>query len=173
MKKDEKVKIIDTLSEKIKSYQNFYLADISDLDAVDTSSLRRLCHKSGIKLVVVKNTLLYKAIEKNVSQATDLKDVLKGHTSVMFCEDVNKPAKIIKEFRRTNKKPILKAAYVQESLYIGDSNLDALINLKSKNDLIGDIILALQSPAKNVISALLSGGNTLHGILETLEKKQE
>jgi large subunit ribosomal protein L10 len=150
---------------------NFYLADISGLTAEENSALRRLCFKREVSLQVVKNTLLKKAFEKNESDFTELYDVLVGNTSIMQAESGNAPAKVIKEFRKKNDKPLLKAAHIEESLYIGDENLSALADLKSKDELIGDIITLLQSPAKNVISSLQSGGNKLSGIVKALEER--
>ena len=172
MRKEEKNIIIEDLTEKLKNAKHFYLADISDLNAADTSNLRRKCFESDIQLIVVKNTLLKKALEQTEGEFSDLFDVLKNSTSIMFSETGNVPAKLIKEFRKTKERPILKAAFVEESIYIGDDQLDALVNIKSKFELIGDIILLLQSPVKNVVSSLQSGGNTLSGILKTLSEKE-
>jgi large subunit ribosomal protein L10 len=172
MKSSEKVTIIDSLVEQINSYNHFYLADISDLNAADTSDLRRKCFTQDVKLVVVKNTLLRKALEKSEKQTDGLYAILKGNTSVMFAENANVPAKLIKEFRKRRQKPLLKGAYVEESIYIGDDQLDALIAVKSKNELIADVVALLQSPLKTVLSQLQSGGNILHGVLKTLEEKK-
>ena len=171
MNKEEKNQLIDVLDGMLNDNKNFYLADISGLTAEENSSLRRLCYKREVSLQVVKNTLLKKAFEKNTADFSELYDVLVGNTSIMQAEAANGPAKVIKEFRIKNEKPILKAAYLEESLYIGDENLVALSDLKSKNELIGDIITLLQSPAKNVISALQSGGNKLSGIVKVLQEK--
>jgi large subunit ribosomal protein L10 len=173
MRRDEKNAIIDSLAQKIKEYDHFYLTDIAQLNAADTSNLRRKCFEHDIKLIVVKNTLLKRALEQSEGNYEELYSVLKGTTSIMFANTGNIPAKLIKEFRKAHDKPVLKGAYVQESVYLGDNMLDALVSIKTKNELIGDIILLLQSPAKNVISALQSGGNKLHGVLETLSKKEE
>lgn len=173
MTKEQKNQLIDSLAEQLTSYNNFYLADISDLNAEDTSNLRRLCHKNEVKLTVVKNTLLRKALEKSNKEAEELFGTLAGNTSVMFCEVGNAPAKLIKEFRKGCEKPILKGAYVEESIYVGDDQLETLVNIKSKNELIGDVITLLQSPAKNVISALQSGGQTLSGVIKTLSERAE
>ncbi len=172
MKSSEKATIIDSLVEQINSSNHFYLTDISNLNAADTSDLRRKCFKQDVKLVVVKNTLLRKALEKSDKQADELFTVLKGNTSVMFTENANVPAKLIKEFRKSKQKPLLKGAYVQESIYIGDDQLDALVAVKSKNELIADVVALLQSPVKTVLSQLQSGGNILHGVLKTLEEKK-
>ena len=171
MNKQEKNEMIAILDGMLKENNNFYLADISGLTADENSALRRLCFKRDVSLQVVKNTLLKKAFEKNDADFSELYDVLVGNTSIMQAEAGNSPAKIIKEFRKKNEKPILKAAHVEESLYIGDENLSALADLKSKDELIGDIITLLQSPAKNVISALKSGGNQLSGIVKALQEK--
>ena len=171
MNKEEKNQLIDVLDGMLNDNKNFYLADISGLTAEENSSLRRLCYKREVSLQVVKNTLLKKAFEKNAADFSELYDVLVGNTSIMQAETANGPAKVIKEFRTKNEKPILKAAYLEESLYIGDENLVALTDIKSKDELIGDIITLLQSPAKNVISALQSGGNKLSGIVKVLQEK--
>ncbi|MBT3207130.1 MAG: 50S ribosomal protein L10 [Bacteroidetes bacterium] len=172
MKREEKNKIIDSLIEQINKTNHFYLTDISELNAEKTSSLRRACFEQDIKLTVVKNTLLKKAMEKAELEYDELYEVLKGSTSIMFTEVGNQPAKLIQEFRRSNDKPILKGAFVEEGCYIGDDQLDALINVKSRDELVADIIALLQSPAKNVISALQSGGSILHGVLETLSERE-
>jgi large subunit ribosomal protein L10 len=172
MKKEDKDKIIDSLVEKISQYKNFYLADTSALNAADTSSLRRKCFDKQIKLEVVKNTLLKKALERCEGDYNELYDTLNYSTSVMFCETGNGPAKLIKEFRKTSPKPVLKAAYVEESVYVGDNQLDTLVNIKSKYELIGDVIGLLQSPSKNVISALQSSGSKLSGIVKTLSERE-
>ncbi len=172
MRREEKLAIIDSLAEKFKAYSHFYLTDTAQLNAEDTSALRRKCFENDIKLIVVKNTLLKRALEQSGVNFEELFPVLKGTTSIMFANAGNTPAKLIKEFRKQHDKPVLKAAYVQESIYVGDNMLDALISIKTREELIGDIILLLQSPAKNVISALQSGGNKLHGVLETLSKKE-
>ena len=135
--------------------------------------MRRKCFENNIKLIVVKNTLLKRALEQSNGNFEELYTVLKGTTSIMFAQSGNVPAKLIKEFRKQHDKPVLKGAYVQESVYLGDNMLDALISIKTKQELIGDIIMLLQSPAKNVISALQSGGNKIHGVLETLSKREE
>jgi len=171
MNKKEKNQMIEVLDGMLNDNNNFYLADISGLTAEENSALRRLCFKREVSLQVVKNTLLKKAFEKNESDFTELYDVLVGNTSIMQAEAGNAPAKVIKEFRKKNDKPLLKAAHIEESLYIGDENLSALADLKSKDELIGDIITLLQSPAKNVISSLQSGGNKLSGIVKALEER--
>jgi large subunit ribosomal protein L10 len=172
MRREEKITIIDSLAEKLKTYSHFYLTDTAQLNAADTSNLRRKCFENDIKLIVVKNTLLQRALEQSELNLEELYPVLKGTTSIMFANAGNSPAKLIKEFRKLHDKPLLKGAYVQESIYLGDNMLDTLVSIKTKQELLGDIILLLQSPAKNVISALKSGGNKIHGVLETLSKKE-
>ncbi len=171
MKRSEKYEIIGSLTEQINSSTHFYLADIENLNAAKTSDLRRLCNKQQVKLVVVKNTLLRLAMEASNKDAKELYGVLKGNTSVMFCENANVPAKLIKDFKKKHKKPILKGAYVQESVYVGENHLDVLVSIKSKNELIGEVIGLLQSPIKNVLGGLQSGGNIIHGVLKTLGEK--
>lgn len=172
MKKSEKFEIIENLTEQINETAHFYLTDIESLNASDTSDLRRLCYKQSVKLVVVKNTLLRKAMEASNKDAEELYGVLKGNTSVMFCDNANVPAKLIKDFKKKHKKPILKGAYVQESVYVGENQLDVLVSIKSKNELLGEVIGLLQSPMKNVLGALQSGGNTIHGVLKTLGERE-
>lgn len=174
MNKQEKNQIISDLADRLANNKHFYLADTSELPSEKTSKLRRMCFERKISMVVVKNTLLQKALERtNDEQFKPMYDALKGSTSILFCETANEPAKLIKEFRVKEKKPVLKAAWVEESVYIGDQELDALAAIKSKNELIGEIIGLLQSPAKNVISALSSSGGKLAGIVKTLSEKPE
>lgn len=172
MKKEQKIQIIDSLTEEINASNHFYLTDISEMNAEDTSALRRACFEKDIKLVVVKNTLLKIALEKAEGEFEGLDNVLKGATSLMLTETGNLPAKLIKEFRKEHDKPILKAAYVEESLYIGDNELEALTTIKSKEELIGDIVALLQSPIKNIVSSLESGKNILAGVVKTLSEKE-
>ena len=171
MTREEKSQVIEALTTRLTEGNIIYLADISGLNALDTSNLRRACFKANVKLAVVKNTLLEKAMEKSDKDFGELPETLKGNTSLMFSEVGNAPAKVIKEFRKKSDKPVLKGAYVEQAIYVGDDQLDALVNIKSKEELIGDIISLLQSPAKNVVSALQSGGNKLSGILKTLSEK--
>jgi large subunit ribosomal protein L10 len=173
MRREEKDAIINSLAEKLKEYSHFYLTDTAQLNAADTSDLRRKCFENDIKLIVVKNTLLKRALQMSEGNFEELYPVLEGTTSIMFAQTGNGPAKLIKEFRKQHNKPVFKGAYVQESIYVGEPLLDTLVSVKTKQELIGDIILLLQSPARNVISALQSGGNKLHGVLETLSKKEE
>ena len=172
MNRDEKNRMIDSLKDSIGNAKHFYITDISAMNAESTSKLRRACFQKEITLVVVKNTLLKKALEKFDGKFDGLYDVLKDSTSIMFSDVNNTPAKLIKEFRKANPRPILKAAYVEESIYIGDDQLDALSGIKSKEELIGDLILLLQSPARNVISALQSSSAKLAGIVKTLSEKE-
>ena len=172
MRKEDKGVIIGQLADTVKQYGHFYLVDTTAMDAASTSELRRKCFKAGIKLVVVKNSLLHKALMSLDVDYSPLFDSLKGTTSVMFCETANNaPAKLLKEYKE--EIPALKAAYAEEGFYVGANQLDALCNIKSKNEVIADIIALLQSPAKNVISALQSGGNTIHGVLKTLGERAE
>ncbi len=171
MTREEKSQVIEQLTGKLTDNNIIYLADISGLNALQTSNLRRACFKANINLAVVKNTLLAKAMEKAEKDFGDLPNTLKGNTSIMISETGNAPAKVIKEFRKGSDRPILKGAYVEEAIYVGDDQLEALVNIKSKEELIGDIITLLQSPAKNVISSLQSGGSKLSGILKTLGDK--
>ncbi|MDR2841123.1 MAG: 50S ribosomal protein L10 [Paludibacter sp.] len=174
MKKEDKSIIIEQLKKTVGGYAHFYLADIGGLNAAETSELRQVCFKQDIKLVVVKNTLLRKALESSNLDCSEIYSALEGETSVLFSNTGNAPARLIKDFsgKSKSKKPVLKAAYVEQSVYVGADQLDALINVKSKNDLIADLIALLQSPAKNVVSALQSGGNTIHGVLQTLGERQ-
>jgi len=171
MRREEKSAIIESLAATLKEYGHFYVTDTAALNAEDTSDLRRKCYENDIKLIVVKNTLLKRALEESNGNFEELYPVLKGTTSIMFSNTGNSPAKLIKEFRKKHDKPVFKGAFVQESVYVGEAMLDSLVAIKTREELIGDIIMLLQSPAKNVISALQSGGNTIHGVLETLSKK--
>ena len=171
MTKEEKSRVIKNLATEIFVNSTIYFTNIEGLNAKETSSLRRACFKENIKLEVVKNTLLEKAIESCERDFGELKSTLKGNTSLMISQRSNAPAKLIKNFRKKSDKPILKGAFIQESVYIGDDKLDALANLKSKEELIGEVITILQSPAKNVILALQSGGSNISGILKTLSER--
>ena len=156
MTREEKSQVIEVLTTQLAEENIIYLADISGLNALDTFNLRKACFKANVKLAVVKNTLLEKAMEKVDKDFGDLPNILKGNTSLMISETGNAPAKVIKEFRKKSDKPLLKGAYVEEAIYVGDDQLDTLVNIKSKEELIGEVISLLQSPAKNVISALQS-----------------
>ncbi|WP_111684311.1 50S ribosomal protein L10 [Winogradskyella tangerina] len=172
MTREEKSLVIEELTAQLADNTNIYLTDISGLDAATTSNLRRACFKSNIKLAVVKNTLLEKAMEASEKDFGELPTTLKGNTSVMYSETGNAPAKVIKEFRKKSEKPLLKGAFIEEAIYIGDDLLDTLVDIKSKEELLGEIITLLQSPAKNVISALKSGGGTIAGIVKTLSERE-
>lgn len=171
MTREEKATVIEDLTTQLGDNSTIYLADISGLDASSTSALRRACFKANIKLSVVKNTLLAKAMEASEKDFGELQDVLKGNTSLMFSETGNAPAKLIKNFRKKEKRPILKGAFIEEAIFVGDDKLETLVGIKSKEEVIGDIIGLLQSPVKNVISGLKSGGGKLSGILKTLSEK--
>jgi large subunit ribosomal protein L10 len=172
MRREEKEVIIENLAQRLNETKHFYLTDISELNAEQTSKLRRKCFEKEIGLLVVKNTLLRKAMEKSNGDFNDLYDVLKDSTSIMFCETGNLPAKLIKEFRKSMERPILKAAFVEESIYLGDNQLEALSNIKSKNELLGDLLALLQSPATNLVSALAASGSKMAGALKTLSEKE-
>ena len=172
MRREEKDVIIENLAQRLNDTKHFYLTDISSLDAEQTSALRRKCFEKDISLLVVKNTLLRKAMEKSEGDFDDLYDVLKDSTSIMFCETGNTPAKLIKELRKTMERPLIKAAFVEESIYIGDDQLDVLSNIKSKDELLGDLLMLLQSPATSLVSALASSGNKMAGALKTLSEKE-
>jgi large subunit ribosomal protein L10 len=172
MTKAEKTQYIDDLAAELKDAGVFYLADTSGLTVENVNILRRKCFSKNVQLRVVKNTLLAKAMEKvSDKDFGELTGVLTGPTSIMFAEVGNAPAKLIKDFRKKNDKPLLKGAFIEESIYIGDDQVDALATIKSKEELIGDIIGLLQSPAKNVISGLKSGGSTIAGIVKTLQER--
>ncbi|HML85799.1 MAG TPA: 50S ribosomal protein L10 [Bacteroidales bacterium] len=175
MKKEEKNQLIDVLAEELKQASTFYLTDITALNSEQTSQLRRLCFRKNVRLKVVKNTLLHKAMERLDRDYSELYPALKGSTSIMFSDTGNLPALMIKEFRDKFKseKPIIKGAYVEESMYFGGNLQETLSNIKSKDQLLGEIVGLLQSPAQNVISALQSGGNKLAGIVKTLSEKPE
>ena len=175
MKKEDKIIAIENIAKTLQEYSCFYLTETAGLDAEKTTALRRACNKADIKLMVVKNTLLHKALESLEGDYSELYGALHGSTSLMLSNTGNAPAKLIKEIRKADKDatlPRLKAAYVEETVYMGEDQLDTLVAIKSKNELIADVVALLQSAAKNVISALSSGGNKLHGILETLSKKE-
>jgi large subunit ribosomal protein L10 len=173
MNKEEKVKVVEELKGQLNDYKSIYLTDIAGLDAMQTSKLRRECFNSYVKLSVVKNTLLAKAMEASERDFGDLRDILKGNTSLMFSEVGNMPAKIIKDFRKKSEKPFLKGAFVEESIYIGDDQISTLVSLKSKEEVIGEIISLLQSPIKNIISSLKSGDGKLSAILKTLSNQKQ
>lgn len=170
MRKEEKTEIIDSLVSLMQEYPNVYLANLESLNAEKTSQLRRECYTKNVKLVVIKNTLFAKALERVEGDFEELLPVLKGNTALMFSEVANVPAKILAGYKK-DKSPSFKGAYVQQSVYVGAQNLSFLENIKSKEELLGEIVGLLQSPVQNVLSALQSGGNTIHGVLETLSKR--
>ena len=171
MKKEVKDTIIAELGAKLKEYSHFYLVDLAGLNAEATSNLRRKCFKSEIKMIVVKNSLLREAFQASDIDFEPMYDSLQGTTAVMFCNTANVPAKLLKEYKKEGV-PTLKAAYAEETIF-GADQLEALVALKSKNEVIADIVALLQSPAKNVVSALQSGANTIHGVLKTLRERPE
>ncbi|MGB5189131.1 50S ribosomal protein L10 [Robiginitalea sp.] len=171
MTREEKATVIEDLKSQLADNTTIYLADISGLDAGTTSALRRAASKANIKLAVVKNTLLAKAMEASDKEFGELPEVLKGNTSLMFSDTGNGPAKLIKTFRKKSDRPLLKGAFIEEAVFVGDDKLDTLVSIKSKEEVIADIVALLQSPAKNVISGLKSGGGKLAGILKTLSEK--
>ena len=171
MKREEKDQIIDSIVDNLSKYSNFYITDISNLTVEKTNQLRRLCFEKNVRINVAKNSLIRKALERMEGDYSPMFVALKGSTAIMYCDTGNTPAKVIKEFRKTSDRPVLKGAWIDSSVFIGDNNVDALVSLKSKAELIADVIALLQSPAKNVISALQSGGQKLSGILKTLEER--
>ena len=172
MKKTDKSALIKELSGKINEYNHFYVTDTLGLNAASTSDLRRLCFQKDIKMMVVKNTLFKLALEQSDKNVEGMDEAFKGTSAVLFCNTGNVPAKLIKDFRKKKELPLLKGAFVEESVYLGGEQLEVLTNIKSKEELLGDVIGLLQSPAKNVISALQSGGTKIHGILQTLSEKE-
>jgi large subunit ribosomal protein L10 len=171
MKREEKQEVVLALTEQIQEYGNFYITDTANLSVAKVNAIRRKCFESDIKMLVAKNTLIRKAMEAADGDFSEMFEVLKGSSSIMFSKSANAPAKLIKQLRKQGDKPLLKAAYIDSSVFIGDNQLDALVNLKSKEELVADIIALLQSPAKNVIGALQSGGNKLAGIVKTLQER--
>lgn len=171
MRKEEKHEVVLALTEQIQEYGNFYITDTANLTVAKVNAIRRKCFESDIKMQVAKNTLIKKAMEAAGGDYSEMYDVLKGSSSIMFSKTANAPAKLIKQLRKQGDKPVLKAAYIDSAIFIGDNQLDALVNLKSKEELVADIIALLQSPAKNVISGLQSGGNKLAGIVKTLQER--
>ena len=171
MTKEEKHELVIALTEQMKEYGNFYITDTSNLTVAKVNDIRRKCFESDITMKVAKNSLIQKAMEAAGGDYSPMFDVLKGSSSILFSKSATAPAKLIKQLRKKSDKPILKAAYIDSSVFIGDKQLDTLVNLKSKEQLIGEIIGLLQSPAKNVISGLQSGGNKLAGIVKTLQER--
>lgn len=171
MRKEEKQEIVQALTERIKSYGSFYITDTADLTVEKVNGIRRKCFEQDIAIQVVKNSLIKKALIEAGIDTAELEDALKGASTMLFSEVGNAPAKLIKQLRKEGDKPVLKAAYIEETTFVGDNQLEALVNLKSKNELIADVIALLESPAKNVISALQSGGNTISGLVKALEER--
>ncbi len=171
MKKEDKVNVIAQIGDVIKEYAHFYLVDVTAMNAAATNAMRAKCYKQDVKMLVVKNTLLQKALEASETDFSPLYPCLKGTTALLLCNTANAPAKLIKDVAGKDEIPALKAAYAEESFYVGAEQLDALINIKSKNELIAEVVALLQSPIKNVVSALQSGGNTIHGVLKTLGER--
>lgn len=173
MTREEKSKVIEKLTAELAENTNIYMTDVSGLNASETSKLRRACFKANIKLSVVKNTLLSKAMESSDKDFGSLNEVLVGNTALMYSEVGNSPAKLIKQFRKKSERPLLKGASIEDSVYVGDDQVEFLANIKSREELIGEVITILQSPAKNVISALQSSGSTISGVLKTLSEKNK
>ncbi len=173
MRKEEKNVIINDITELLNKYPTVYVTDTSSLTVDKINQLRRLCFNKGVKMLVAKNSFIQKAMEKKGAEYEPIFEALKGTTALLFSETGNVPAKLIKEFRKKTDKPALKGAYIETAIFIGDNQLDSLASLKSKNELVGDIIGLLQSPAKNVLGALLSGGGKIAGIVKTLSERPE
>jgi large subunit ribosomal protein L10 len=172
MNTQDKNDIVNDLSQKLAENRNYYITDISDLTANQNNALRRLCNERGVELQVVKNTLIKKALEQADMYSGELDDVLKGFSSIMFAEGMTTPAKLIKDFRKDSSRPVLKAAYIEQSFYVGDEQLDTLLALKSREQLIAEVVALLQSPIRNVISGLQGQGGKIAGILKTLSEKE-
>ncbi len=172
MTREQKNKIIEQIVELLEQYSNVYLVDISDLNAADTTLLRRKCYSQNIRLIVVKNKLLEKAFGKTDKDYSELEQVLRGHTALMLSDVANAPARLIKDFRKTHPKPLLKAAYVYESVYVGDEQLDTLAALKSREEMIADIVMLLQSPMQTVVGQLQSGGDILARLVKALSQRE-
>ncbi|MBI1306831.1 MAG: 50S ribosomal protein L10 [Bacteroidetes bacterium] len=172
MTRDEKNQVIDELVQSLNTYEFIYVTDSSELTANNNNELRRMLHKNGVKMQVAKNTLIRQALVRAEKDWGELTDTLKGTTALLFASNPKAPAIAIKDFRKKGDRPVLKGAFLDSSVYVGDDQLEVLLNYKSKEDLIGELIGLLQSPAKNVISALRSGGTTIHGILQTLSEKE-
>lgn len=172
MRKEDKSTMVNELLENLNEYNHFYVTEAGGLNAEVSSNLRRECFNKEVKMVMVKNTIFQKALEQLEGDYEEIYPTLKGTTAIMFSNTGNVPAKLIKEFSKDNEKPTLKGAFVEESMYVGADQLEALCSIKSKDELLGDVIGLLQSPMKNVVSALQSGGSTIHGLLQTLAEKE-
>ncbi|MEE1945526.1 50S ribosomal protein L10 [Pedobacter sp. KR3-3] len=172
MNREEKQEVVLALQEKMQEFGNFYIADTSSLSVENVNNIRRKCFENGIEMKVAKNTLIKIAIEGLEGDASEIFPALKGQSALLFSKVGNGPAKLIKALRKTSDKPVLKAAYIESAIYVGDNQLDSLITIKSREELIGDIVGLLQSPAKNVISALKSSGGKLAGIVKTLQERE-
>ncbi|MBG6235656.1 large subunit ribosomal protein L10 [Pedobacter sp. CAN_A7] len=172
MNREEKHELVLALQEKMQEFGNFYIADTSSLSVEKINNIRRKCFESGIEMQVAKNTLIRKAIEGLEGDASEIFTALKGQSALLFSTTGNGPAKLIKALRKTSDKPLLKGAYIDTAVYVGDNQLDALVSLKSREELVGDIIGLLQSPAKNVVSALKSSGGKIAGIVKTLQERE-
>ena len=173
MTREEKSKAITDITKVLSQNEIIYLTDISGLNSIETSNLRRLCFKSGVKLEVMKNTLLEQAMTASDKDFGDLLETLKGNTSVMLSDVGNAPAKVIKDFRKKSERPILKGAIIENDIYLGDEQLELLSSIKSKEEIIGEIVILLQSPVRNIISALKSSSSKLSGIIQTLSNREE
>lgn len=172
MNREEKHEVVSDLQQQMQEYGNFYIADTTSLSVEQVNNIRRKCFESGIVMKVAKNTLIRKAIEGLDGDASEIYTALKGSSSLLFSTTGNAPAKLIKTLRKTSDKPVLKAAFIDSTVFVGDNMLDTLVSLKSREELIGDIIGLLQSPAKNVVSALKSSGGKLAGIVKTLQERE-
>ncbi|MEJ7560104.1 MAG: 50S ribosomal protein L10 [Pedobacter sp.] len=172
MNREEKHELVSALQEKMQEFGNFYIADTSSLSVAKINNIRRKCFESGIEMQVAKNSLIKKAIEGLEGDSSEIYAALKGQSAILFSTSGNAPAKLIKALRKGSDKPVLKAAYIDSSIYVGDNHLDALVTLKTREELVGDIIGLLQSPAKNVISALKSSGSKIAGIVKTLQERE-
>ena len=171
MKKEDKVNVIAAIGDVIKEYAHFYLVDVTAMNSAATNAMRAKCYKQEVKMLVVKNTFLKKALEASEVDFSALYPCLKGTTALLLCNTANVPAKLIKDIAGKGEIPALKGAYAEESFYVGADQLETLVNIKSKNELIAEVVELLQSPIKNVVSALQSGGNTIHGVLKTLGER--
>lgn len=175
MNRQEKTAVVAELTDKFSSTPFIYITDSSSMSVAQVTDFRRKCFENGIEMKVVKNTLAIKAIEnlENKESYDDVLPLLKGTTALLFTSTANSPAKVLKEFRKDNERPLLKGAYIDTDVFVGDEQISTLSSMKSKEDLIGDVIMLLQSPMKNVISSLQSGGQTISGLLKALEEREQ